>query len=154
MVIRERRDADLPGCVSGLRAVHEADGYPLNWPPDPAGWLSPPGLARAWVAELPGIEPAGHLAVQTVSDTSAEVSRLFVVPTARRRGVAEALMTRAVEWARERRLGLSLEVAGDRRSPAVAFYESHGWRYTHTSVADWTGPGGRPVELRHYRPAE
>jgi len=152
MVIRERRTADLPGCVTGLRAVHEADGYPLQWPSDPAEWLSPSGLAQAWIAALPGIGLAGHVAV--VADPSAELSRLFVVPTARRRGVAEALVTRAVSWARENGLRLVLEVVDEGRSSAIAFYESHGWELTHTSVADWTGPGGAQVKLRHYRLGE
>ena len=152
MVIRERLPADLPACVAGLRAVHLADGYPLQWPTDPAEWLSSERLVQAWVAELPGIGLAGHVAV--VADTSAELSRLFVVPQARRRGIAEALVTVAAEWARERRLPLVLEVVDEGRSSAIAFYESHGWELTHTSIADWTGPGGEPVQLRHYRLGE
>jgi len=138
--------------VAALRAVHEADGYPLRWPSDPAGWLSPPGLAQAWTASLLGIGPAGHVAI--VAGTPAELSRLFVAPGARRRGVAEALVTVAADWARERRLPLVLEVVDEGRSSAIAFYESRGWELTHTSVADWTGPGGSPVKLRHYRLGE
>jgi len=151
--IRERRAADLPACVAGLRSVHEADGYPLTWPSDPAAWLSPARLAQAWVAELPEAGLAGHVAIQcdAVPGAAAEVSRLFVVPTARRRGVAEALMAQAVQWARQRRLPLVLEVVDEGRSSAIAFYESHGWQCTGTTVADWTGPDGSPVKLRHYR---
>jgi len=171
--IRERRAADLPACVAGLRSVHETDGYPLTWPSDPAAWLSPARLAQAWVAELPELGFAGHVAIQshatqsdatqsdaTQSDatrpdaipgTPAEISRLFVAPEARRRGVAEALMTQAAHWARQRHLPLVLEVVDEGRSSAIAFYESHGWQCTGTTLADWTGPGGSPVKLRHYR---
>jgi GNAT superfamily N-acetyltransferase len=101
---------------------------------------------------VPGIGPAGHVAI--VAGASAELSRLFVVPVARRRGVAGALVTAAVSWAREQRLPLVLEVVDEGRSSAIAFYESHGWECTHTSVADWTRPDGSPVKLRHYRLAE
>ncbi|GAA1592963.1 hypothetical protein [Actinoplanes couchii] len=41
-------------------------------------------------------------------------------------------------------------VENGRRTGAVAFYEATGWRYTHTSIADWTGPDGAQVRLRHY----
>jgi GNAT superfamily N-acetyltransferase len=78
------------------------------------------------------------------------VSRLFVTPDARRQGVAEALVRRAVEWARANGLRLTLNVTEEQRSAAIAFYEATGWRYTQTSVAGWTGPAGEPVRLRHY----
>ncbi|MDR6326186.1 hypothetical protein [Actinoplanes couchii] len=52
-LIRERGDADLDGCVALLRDVHAADGYPVNWPEDPRGWLAPPELVR------PGHFPSG-----------------------------------------------------------------------------------------------
>ncbi|HEX5202633.1 MAG TPA: GNAT family N-acetyltransferase [Actinoplanes sp.] len=145
-MIRERAAGDLAACVAALRAVHLSDGYPRNWPADPARWLAPRGLRRAWVAELPGVGLAGHVAVQG----DGEVSRLFVTPDARRQGVAEALVRRAVEWARANGLRLTLNVTEEQRSAAIAFYEATGWRYTHTSVAGWTGPAGEPVRLRHY----
>ncbi|WP_245665733.1 GNAT family N-acetyltransferase [Actinoplanes subtropicus] len=96
---------------------------------------------------MPGVGPAGHVAVIA----GAELSRLFVVPAARRRRVAAALVDVAVSWAREQALPLALEVVDEGRSPAIAFYEANGWQCTHTSVAGWTGPGGSPVRLRHYR---
>jgi len=152
-VIRERTANDLPGCVEGLRAVHVADGYPLNWPSDPAGWLSPELLVRAWIASLPEIGPAGHVALQGVpgSPELVEVSRLFVVPTARRRGIAEALVRQATEWSRAAGLQPVLNVVDEARSAAMSFYEASGWLYTHTTTADWKGHDGSPVRLRHYR---
>jgi len=144
-LVRVRRQADLPGCVAALRAVHEADAYPLNWPADPTGWLDPPGLARAWVAELPEGTIAGHVAVQ-----AGELCRLFVTPAARRRSVGTALVREATAWAAEHDLSLSLDVTDEQRSAAVAFYAATGWQHTHTSQADWTAPDGGPVHLRHY----
>jgi GNAT superfamily N-acetyltransferase len=155
--IRRRRDADLGDCVSGLRAVHEADGYPMNWPADPGGWLTPPAMLRAWVAEIPRGVIAGHLALQHVAagaggsaQPCAEVARLFVTPAARRRSVATALLARAARWVGDHGYRLTLNVVEEDGSAAVALYESTGWRYTHTTTADWTTPAGEPVHLRHY----
>lgn len=152
-VVRARTTEDLDACVDALWAVHAVDGYPMNWPADPRRWLSPDRLLRAWVAEAPGAGIAGHVAIQSVTEPAAlgEVSRLFVVPAARRRGVAEALVRRAADWARARELPLVLNVVDEGRSAAVAFYEAGGWRYTHSSVADWRAADGSAVRLRHYR---
>ncbi|SNS90868.1 Acetyltransferase (GNAT) domain-containing protein [Asanoa hainanensis] len=142
-MIRERRAVDLPGCVAALRAVHEADAYPLNWPADPVRWLDPPGLVAAWVAESPDGTITGHVAIQ-----AGELSRLFVTPAARRQSVGTALVDHATAWAVERGIELTLEVTG--RADAVAFYAATGWQHTHTTRANWTDPAGGPVHLRHY----
>jgi GNAT superfamily N-acetyltransferase len=151
---------DLDRCVDALRAVHEADAYPLNWPADPRGWLTPPRLLQAWIAEEPDGAVAGHVAVQRLPDVSdsqapahhAELSRLYVTPAARRRSVASALIRHARSWTAEHGYELTLNVTDEHRSAAVAFYEATGWRHSHTTDADWTTPDGRPVRLRHYVP--
>ncbi|SDT79257.1 GNAT family N-acetyltransferase [Actinoplanes derwentensis] len=153
-MIRERSESDLVACVAVLRRVHEADGYPLNWPADPAGWLAPPELLCAWVAVVDGAI-AGHVAVHRGTTEGAELARLFVSPAARHRAVARDL----VRVARDRatRLGyvLTLSVTENSgRAAAVTFYEATGWRYTHSSDADWTGPDGGLVRLRHYSAGE
>ncbi|GAA1873218.1 GNAT family N-acetyltransferase [Asanoa iriomotensis] len=145
MIVRPREAADLPGCVTALRAVHYADAYPLNWPDDPIGWLSPTGLARAWVAELSPGTIAGHVAVRP-----GELTRLFVAPAARRRSVGTALVGAATAWGADQGVELNLEVTDEQRSAAVAFYAATGWRHTHTTEADWTTPDGHAVRLRHY----
>nr|BFE60095.1 hypothetical protein GCM10020063_046210 [Dactylosporangium thailandense] len=133
--------------------MHEADSYPLHWPADPRAWLDPPRLLQAWIIEEPGGAVAGHVAVQRPpSDPTghAELSRLFVTPAARRRSLARALVGHARSWAAEHGYELTLNVADERRSGAVAFYEATGWRHSHTTDADWTTPEGRPATLRHY----
>jgi GNAT superfamily N-acetyltransferase len=159
VVIRTRHRADLDECVAALRAVHQADAYPLNWPADPHRWLAPPRLLQAWIAESPRGVIAGHVAVQQITEAaarnvtaepSAELSRLFVTPAARRRSVASALLRQAVQWATDQGYQLTLNVTDEHRSAAVTFYESIGWRHTHTTTADWTTPDGKPVRLRHY----
>ena len=139
-----------------LRAVHEADRYPLNWPPDPARWLTPPELMAAWVAELPAGHLAGHVALQHPTGDGepfrgAELSRLFVDPAARRHSVAAALLGQAETWTTERGLTLTLTVTDEHRSSAIAFYEATGWQHINTTTADWMTPDGTPVRLRHYR---
>ena len=143
LTIRARRSEDLEQCVEVLRAVRLADGYPMKWPSDPRAWLDRPQLDQAWVAQSsPGVID-GHVAVQN----GREVTRLFVAPAARRRRVASALLDHVSVWAGGR---VILNVIDKPGSPAVAFYEATGWRYTHTTTADWSGPRGEAVRLRHY----
>jgi GNAT superfamily N-acetyltransferase len=156
--IRTRHVTDLDECVDALRAVHEADAYPLNWPEDPRGWLTPPRFLQAWIAEESGGAVVGHVALQRLPNASnsqaparhAELSRLYVTPAARRRSLASALVRQALSWAAEHGYELTLHVPDERRSAAVAFYEATGWRFSHTTAADWTTPDGGPVKLRHY----
>jgi GNAT superfamily N-acetyltransferase len=143
-VLRERTAADLDACVLALRAVHEADGYPVNWPREPGRWLDPPGVLAAWVFADPEI--AGHVLVTSPG----EVGRLFVTPSHRGRGIGVRLLTQVRAWASGRGLGLVLEVVDDGRSAAVALYEGTGWTHQGTFRADWTGPGGEPVHVRRY----
>lgn len=153
--MRVRRDADLDRCVQALRLVHETDTYPLNWPTDPRGWLNPPQLRQAWIAQGADGAVDGHVAVHRPPGEAdarhVELSRLFVAPAARRGALASALVDHARAWAAERGYDLTLNVTDEHRSAAVAFYETTGWRHTHTTEADWTTPDGRPVRLRHYR---
>jgi GNAT superfamily N-acetyltransferase len=156
--IRTRRVTDLDECVDALRAVHKADAYPLNWPEDPRRWLTAPRLLQAWIAEESGGAVLGHVAVQRLPDVTnnqaparhAELSRLYVIPAARRRSLASALVRQARSWAAEHGYELTLHVTDEHRSAAVAFYEATGWRFSHTTGADWTTPDGSRVRLRHY----
>jgi GNAT superfamily N-acetyltransferase len=152
--IRPREAGDLDRCVRVLTAVHETSGYPANWPADPAGWLTPDGIARAWVATTREVPLAGHVIVRQpdaglAGGRAAEVSRLFVAPAARRRGVAQALLDQAIGWATPDGLDLVLDVTDELRA-ARALYERAGFRLTGTTVADWTAPGGQPVTLHRY----
>jgi GNAT superfamily N-acetyltransferase len=145
--IRPRTPADLDACVAALREVHESDGYPTNWPADPATWLTPPDVAAAWVAALDDVPLAGHALLVNRPSGDLELARLFVPPAARRRAVASALLTTAASLGRP----LVLEVVDEGRSPAMALYETAGWHYTHSTTAAWTARDGSPVRLRHYQ---
>jgi GNAT superfamily N-acetyltransferase len=151
--IRDRRPCDLEGCVEALLAVHVSDGYPMNWPGDPVGWLSPADGLRAWVAVADGIGVVGHVMVQGADGKStqvASVARLFVGPQARGQGLGARLLGHARQWAEDRGIGLVLEVVADERSRAFALYERTGWRRTDTQEAPWTGPDGKTVLLHRY----
>ncbi|GAB3598258.1 GNAT family N-acetyltransferase [Kineococcus gypseus] len=140
MIVRARTLEDLPACVAALRAVHDVDGYPTYWPQDAARWLTPDGCAAAWVAFDDDGTALGHVCVvQGVDDAVAAaaagvavqrlagVSRLFVAPAARGRGLrlGTALLTEAEGWSRRRALQLMLDVVDD-GAPAVQLYERLG----------------------------
>ena len=150
-VTRDREEADVDACVEALRAVYETSGYPTNWPADPARWLRPPGILRAWVAVAEDVPVAGHVILQRPlpGERSAEVSRLFVVPAARRRGVASLLLETAMRAAAANDLDLFLDVT-DHLRDARALYQRAGFRLISTAQADWTTPDGGPVTLHRY----
>lgn len=148
--IRARETADLPRCVEALMEVHVADRYPISWPSDPARWLSPPGLLRAWVAERLGAI-VGHVAV-TGSESSTLVSRLFVIPSVRKQAIGRRLLGHAQTWAMGSGHSVMLEVAELGDGAAIALYERAGWKHTRSTEASWRTPEGAPVTLRYYAP--
>lgn len=154
--VRQREATDLDQCVRALAEVHRGSGYPTIWPADPARWLTPSRALQAWVATTNEAEApiAGHVIVRqpppdAPSEHTAELSRLFVVPAARRRGVARALLAQAMRWAANNQLALMLEVTGHLQ-PARALYERTGFRLTGTRQATWATPDGHPVTLHQY----
>ncbi|MGW5867507.1 GNAT family N-acetyltransferase [Streptomyces sp. NPDC055239] len=151
--IRPRHAPDLPACVEALAQVHEADGYPTNWPERPADWLTGGSPVGAWVAELGG-RVAGHVvlcrsAVGDVApalwsgregvpvDEIGVVSRLFVAPGARGRGLGALLLARVVAEAAELGLQPVLDVVAYDTS-ATALYERTGWRFLGTGEQRWS----------------
>ncbi|WP_202446576.1 MULTISPECIES: GNAT family N-acetyltransferase [Streptomycetaceae] len=161
--VRRRRDADLDGCARALRAVHEHDGYPVEWPADPVAWLRPPQLLAAWVAGT-GTGVAGHAALTRggPGDAAAEawgayggadpaatalVGRLFVDPAARGAGLGALLLDQAVREARRVGLHPVLDVVST-DTAAVALYERLGW--IRTASADQVWGSGRTVTVRCY----
>jgi ribosomal protein S18 acetylase RimI-like enzyme len=149
--IRHREETDIGACVEALRATHQASGYPTNWPADPARWLRPSRTLQAWVAATDDIPVAGHVILRQPpsGERSAEVSRLFVVPAARRQGIASALLEAVMRSADANGLDLFLEVTDHLRG-ARALYQRDGFRRVSTEQADWATPDGRPVTLHRY----
>ncbi|HEY0717137.1 MAG TPA: GNAT family N-acetyltransferase [Streptosporangiaceae bacterium] len=161
MPIRTRRAQDLGACVAMLRRVHDGSGYPARWPDDPAGWLCPPGLITAWVAEQDGAV-AGHVGLVRGAQAGcllqatgreahelAGVVRLFVDPAARRTGQARELLATAAARAVSASLVAVLDVVDDARA-AIAAYEQSGWRLAGRERAPWSMPSGLTPTLRYY----
>ncbi|MCX5380112.1 GNAT family N-acetyltransferase [Streptomyces sp. NBC_00091] len=163
MDIRRREPDDLGACVRALAEVHRAAGYPVDWPGQPAGWLSPPALLDSWVAERDG-RIAGHIGLcrSEPGDAApglwslrtgmpvegvAVISRLFVPPAERGHGTGALLMARAVGAARERALHPVLDVVAS-DTAAAALYERLGWSLLETVEQRW-GPN-RVVAVRCY----
>ncbi|MFG3441002.1 GNAT family N-acetyltransferase [Nonomuraea sp. NPDC047897] len=151
--IRPRTDADLDACVKALFEVHAADRYPVDWPADPARWLTPADLVRAWVAVEDG-RVTGHVGLARVEPEVAElvgapvagaVTRLFVAPGARGGGLAARLLDVVLAQAAP----LALEVSDEGRA-AIASYERHGWRRVGSTRAAWLNAAGEPALLHHY----
>ncbi|MGH8983485.1 MAG: GNAT family N-acetyltransferase [Acidimicrobiia bacterium] len=88
--------------------------------------LSRPAGGTFLLARIEG-RPVGCIGLRRFEDDVAEIRRMYVVPEARRRGVARALLG-ALE-AQARRLGYRAIVleTGLRQPEAVALYESHGY---------------------------
>jgi ribosomal-protein-alanine N-acetyltransferase len=134
--IRKRTDADLAACVALLRDVHETAGYPINWPNDPKGWLTPPSALGSWVITVDD-DVAGHVLLATDGD-QVLVQRLFVDPVRTGEGLGSRLLAHCVSVAAAADLPLSLEVA-DNHGAAIALYISSGWRETGRTPIDWGG---------------
>jgi [ribosomal protein S18]-alanine N-acetyltransferase len=150
-VIRPRTSDDLIACVKALAEVQAADRYPVDWPDDPEGWLTPGDLLAAWVALEDGVV-VGHVGLTSPvaaidrASAVASVTRLFVTPGARGGGLAARLLDVAREAAGA---PLSLEVSDEGRA-AIAFYERHGWRRVGSTRADWLNAAGEPALVHHY----
>lgn len=138
--IRPRTENDLPACAAALREVHAKDGYPVEGVDDALGWLTPPGLSAAWVAELGG-EVVGHALVSEPHDEEAVrlwkeksnqsvyvLARLFVTPVARGHHLGKKLTEAAMQWAQERGHRLVLDVM-EKDQAAIRLYEDLGWSY-------------------------
>jgi GNAT superfamily N-acetyltransferase len=153
-LVRDRIAADLPHCVSALKAVHSACGYPSNWPQDPGTWLTPTGIEWAWVAVDNVERVVGHLVVRQLPGGGivvghAELGRFFVAPEAQGCGVGRRLLHEAYCWADALDIALVLEV-NDALKPAIALYDRQGWRRTETVLAEWHDASGEPATIHRY----
>lgn len=159
LAVRARVPADLDECVGVLAAVHARDGYPANWPEQPATWLTPEPFVDAWVAQLGGTI-VGHVALSEGSDDdlgpmllkhrsdarAGVVSRLFVSPDARGYGIGGRLIGRLEGEAGGQGLRPVLDVLGSDR-PAIALYERLGWTRLGSVEQQW---GSRTVTIHCY----
>jgi len=117
----------LAAMVAEMRDLY--DGLDLNAPGMPRAGpaeLGPPGGVYL-VGYRDGVAVCGG-GLKRLPDGTCEIKRMYVVPGARRSGVARALLAALEDAAR----GLGYRVArldtGDRQPHAQAFYEAAGYR--------------------------
>jgi ribosomal protein S18 acetylase RimI-like enzyme len=103
-----------------------------------AEWSGPGDTEERWRARLSGVplnlvltvdgEPAGMVSATAPSDDgTVELISLWVAPSARGHGVADAAISRVAEWARaEHGAEVVLSVRADNH-PAIALYRRHGF---------------------------
>lgn len=110
-------------------AVEARDLYPELFEPDsPWPTNSPTPKGGVYLVAYRASEPVGCGAVRPLGEGVAEVRRMFVTKSARRGGVARAVLGELEE--RAKALGYStlrLET-GYKQAPAMALYEAHGFR--------------------------
>ena len=157
--VRERTEADLAPLGDLLVRVHAHDGYPVEGVAHPRAWLTDPGFLRSWVAEHDGAilgqvslaEPEGADAVALWSertgrarDEATVLSRLFVSPGARGRGVGESLTRAVMDHARLHGSALVLDVMAKDRA-ATRLYERLGWERLGAITHAFDGSPGVPA---------
>lgn len=115
------------------------------------GWLTPARMIAAFVAEDCG-QLIGHVVLvdrQTSVPGLAEVSRLYVSPSRRGRGVGAALMEAVTSHGRGLGRSLCLDLV-EARTTSGQFYERRGWRLVSRKPARWVTQSGRRPTLRRY----
>lgn len=102
-------------------------GFSAPDPFDPASFTPP--LGGFWVA-LDDEQPVGSIALAPIEAGKAELDVMYVAPTHRRRGVAQALLAALETHARDVGLNEIVLRAGDPQPEALAFYRAAGFSPT------------------------
>ncbi len=137
----------------GLSGTMPVDAYRKTYDADPVELLEAAAESDAalFVARAEG-RMLGYIALSIGWNGYAEIDDIAVDASARRSGVAVAMMDKAVNWAREHSLaGLRLETQSNNVA-ACRFYARYGFelagydRYLYTAL----NPGTREVALYWY----
>jgi GNAT superfamily N-acetyltransferase len=93
-------------------------------PPRPEEFVAPDGAFL--LARVDG-EPAGCGGLARLDGTTGEIRRMYVVPEARRKGIARAILDALLEHARGLGYARVRLETGDKQYEAVALYERAGF---------------------------
>lgn len=85
-----------------------------------------PGAGVFLVAWLDG-EPVGCGALRRLGDDQGEIKRMYVVPSARRRGVGRAVLEALEDEARQLAIQALILETGERQPEAIRLYQSAGF---------------------------
>lgn len=110
-------DADLRGRYGEA----QADYAPMNLIADGSPFV---------IALDPDGAPVGCGTFRPYDATSVEVKRMFVAPTARRRGLAAQILEAVEVWAREEGFATAILETGVRQHEAIALYHRQGYADT------------------------
>lgn len=114
-----------------------APGMPSAGPAD----FAPPSGAFLVGYDGPAAVCCG--ALKRLADGAAEIKRMYVVPAARRRGLARDLLHQLEAAAADRGYRVVRMDTGPKHQHAVAFYEAEGYRpvpdYNGNPLATWFG---------------
>lgn len=88
----------------------------------------PAGAYRAlWVAVESG-EVVGSVALRDLGDSTVELKRMYLRPSARGHGLGKQLLARALQWARAHDVATIRLDTSERMVAAQRLYEAHGFR--------------------------
>lgn len=118
--------------------------YTLDWLRDRVRFHLDPAQCEGWVmlAETPGGEVLGHCIVRVEKDDEGAPFGLFsttyVVPEARRHGVAVQLLLAGEAWMQARALPRSATWTSATNTKLIGLYEKHGYaidaRHSHATT--------------------
>ncbi len=145
MILRPAEAEDLPA----LAAIH-AEAFESPWDADALrSVIAGPGAA-CLLAEAEA--PVGFAILRVIAG-EAEILTIAVSPSARRRGVARAMMAEATDWARAMGAGaLFLEAAEDNPA-ALALYAALGFETAGRRKAYYARAGGARADAQVMRRA-
>lgn len=145
--LRRARLADAPRIAAVMRAAVRAVPSGTYSPRTLAAWASLPALYHAWAMTAGGetvlVAERGRAVVGYAALRGAELTALFVRPSAARRGVASALLARIERLARRRGLA---RLRVDAALSGVVFYRARG--FTGGRTVSVPLPGGALAAVR------
>jgi GNAT superfamily N-acetyltransferase len=113
----------IAAMVAEMVALYAPDGFAP--PPATAADFAPP--LGAFLVGYDADEPVCSGGVTRLADGAAEIKRMYVVPTARGRGIARLLLGTLEDAARSLGVGVVRMDTGARQPHARALYESAGY---------------------------
>lgn len=124
------------------------DGADVNAPGMPkagaAEFAGPDGVFLiGYAGPSPDAEALCCGGLKRLPDGACEIKRMYVVPAARRRGLARTLLHALEDAARNRGYEIARMDTGPRHEHAIAFYEAEGYRpvanFNGNPLATWFG---------------
>ena len=151
--IDPRSDAEVELVAKRMRATlieveGEATGaalYGMEWLRQRVRWHLDGGAvaAKVYVALEAGGEIVGHAIFRREVDAAGApyglVATTYVAPTARRRGVAAALLRAGEAWMQSESLPSAATWTSSTNAKLIRFHAKHGYAQTATHVHDVTG---------------